>query len=157
MATVAFTSRTVQSTDPSLSDEANRLLTGELRKVIGRDEVDVPVGRADHRSDRHAVHSKLMSAAMQIRIELLLVGTIVAMTVLIAIALNTGSSWLTGIAFVLLFPIVAFIAWSVMRLFDQAEHLGPEIAAQLSAEGVGDPDRYFNELLHDFDAVESPR
>jgi hypothetical protein len=151
MATAALTSRTVQSTDPSLSAEANRLVTDELRKVIGRDEVDVPIGRADHRSDRHAVHTKLMAAAIQIRIELLLVGTIIAMTALIAIALNTGSSWLTGISLVLLLPIVAYIAWSVMRLFSEAEHLSPEIAAQLSAEGVGDPDRYFNELLHDFD------
>lgn len=151
MATATFTNRVVQSTDPSLSDEANRRLTQELRQVIGRDSVELPNGRADHRSDRHATHSSLMAAAIALKFEILLVGLVVAMTVLIALALTTGSSWLTGVALVLLLPAVWIIAASVMKLFGEHEHLDPETVALLSAEGVGDPDHYFNELVHDFE------
>ncbi|MDO9175440.1 MAG: hypothetical protein Q7V62_11605, partial [Actinomycetota bacterium] len=104
MASATLTSRTVQSTDPSLSDEANRLLTHELRLVVGQDAVDVPADRPDHRSDRHAKHSGLMAAAISIRMEVLLVGLIVAMATLIAVAMATNSTWLAGIAFVLLLP-----------------------------------------------------
>ena len=157
MATAALISRTVQSNDPSLSDEANRLLTDELRKVLGRDEVDLPVGRSDHRADRHATHSSLVAAGISVRMEVVLVGLVVAMATFIAIAMATENWWLTGVAYVLLFPTTIGIAWGVMRLFSEPEHLGPEIAAQLSAEGVGDPDHVFNELLHDFETAAPAR
>lgn len=153
MATATFNTRTVQSADPSLSAEANRLVTAELRRVVGRDSVDLPSGRADHSADRHGTHTKLMAAAISLWFEVALVFGVLAMTALIAIALTTGSSWLTGIALVMLLPAVAWIAWMVMRLFDEHEHLDPETAAMLSAEGVGDPDRMFNELVHDFEGA----
>ncbi|HEY4279659.1 MAG TPA: hypothetical protein VGM91_15650 [Conexibacter sp.] len=35
--------RPVRSEDPTLSPEANRLLTEELREVVGSDEVELPV------------------------------------------------------------------------------------------------------------------
>lgn len=156
MAPATFTTRTVESTDPSLSAESNRLVTEELRRVIGRDRVDLPSGRPDHRSDRHATHSSLMAAALLIKFEIFLVGMIVAMTIVIALALTTGSSWLTGVALVLLLPTGALIAASVMKLFDDHEHLSPDTAARLSGEGVGDPDHMFNELVHDFDGSRVP-
>ena len=32
--------------------------------MIGRDQVSLPNGAADHRSERHATHSSLMAAAL---------------------------------------------------------------------------------------------
>lgn len=157
MATATFTSRSVESTDPSLSAEANRRVTDELRAVIGRDRVDLPTGRPDHRSDRHATHSSLVASAIAVRVELFLVGGILAMTALIAVAMTASSSWLVGITTVLLLPAVALIARFVLALFDEHEHLDPETAAMLSEEGVGDPDRVFNELVHDFEGAAPAR
>lgn len=157
MATATFTTRTVESTDPSLSVEANRRLTQELRAVIGRDRVDVPNGRADHRSDRHATHHSLVAAAIAVRVEIFLVGAILLMTGLIAIAMTAAADWLVAVTLVLLLPAVALIARFVFALFDESEHLDPETAAMLNAEGVGDPDRMFNELVHDFDGAAPAR
>lgn len=157
MATAAFTSRTVECADPSLSTEANRRLTEELRAIVGRDRVDLPDGRPDHHADRHGTHSKLIASAIYVRVEIILVGAILAMTALIAVAMTASSSWLTALATVLLLPAVALIARFVFALFDEHEHLDPETAAMLSAEGVGDPDRMFNELVHDFEGAATAR
>ncbi len=157
MATATFTSRTVESTDPSLSAESNRLVTQELRRVIGRDRVSLPNGAADHRSEQHATHSSLMAAALSIKFEIFLVGLIVAMATLIAVSMALESWFLMAFSFALLFPAAALVATSVMKLFDDHEHLDPDTAARLSAEGVGDPDHMFNELVHDFDGGASTR
>lgn len=157
MATATFITRTIESTDPSLSTEANQRLTDALRNVIGRDRVDLPSGRADHRSDRHGTHGSLVASAISVRVELFLVGAILAMTALIAVAMTASSSWLVAITTVLLLPAVALIARFVFALFDEHEHLDPETAAMLSEEGVGDPDRLFNELIHDFEGAATTR
>lgn len=157
MATATFTSRTVESTDPTLSAEANQRLTDALRAVVGRDRVDLPNGRVDHRSVPHATHSSLVASAIAVRVEIFLVGAILAMTALIAIAMTASSSWLVALTTVLLLPAVALIARFVFALFDEHEHLDPETAAMLSEEGVGDPDRLFNELIHDFEGAAPAR
>jgi hypothetical protein len=53
--------RAVRSADPSLSAEANRLLTLELREIAGRDVVDVPVGRLDPARTVHGVHGPVVA------------------------------------------------------------------------------------------------
>lgn len=157
MAIATFSSRTVESMDPSLSAEANQRVTEALRAVVGRDRVDLPNGRADHRADRHGTHRPIIASAIAVRVEIFLVGAILAMTALIAVAMTASSSWLVGLTTVLLLPAVALIARFVFALFDEYEHLDPETAAMLSEEGVGDPDRVFNELVHDFDGATPAR
>jgi hypothetical protein len=50
--------RIVESDDPALSAEANRLLTAELRGIVGGDEVEVPAGTPHRERARRATHSE---------------------------------------------------------------------------------------------------
>src|SRR3954470_6833770 len=48
--------RRVASDDPSLSPEANQMLTEELRAIVGSAFVEVPTERADPAHARHGTH-----------------------------------------------------------------------------------------------------
>lgn len=150
MSTQPMVTRTVESKDPSLSDEANRMLTLELRAVIGSDSVEVPESWPDHRTDRHATHHRFTASAILMRIFIAIVGFMLAMTALIGV-IATTDSW-TAVAFTtaLFIPTTYVIATLVLRTFKEFEHVDPDLAAVLSAEGVGDPDRTFTDLVHDF-------
>lgn len=150
MSSQAMVTRTVESKDPSLSAEANQLLTDELRAVIGSDSVQVPQDWPDHRTDRHATHSSFGASAILLRVFISIVGLMLAMTVLIGLIATTSSWLLVGIATALFLPATYVIASMVLRTFDEFEHVDPEVAAVLSAEGMGDPDRTFTDLVHDF-------
>ena len=150
MSSPTMVTRSVESNDPSLSAEANRLLTGELRAVIGSDSVQVPESWPDHRADRHATHSGFAASAIVLRVLISIVGLVLAMTVLISVIATTESWVLVGVATALFLPTTFVIAWTVLRTFDEFEHVDPEVAAMLSAEGMGDPDRTFTDLVHDF-------
>ena len=97
-----------------------------------------------------------MASAISVRVEIFLVGGILAMTALIAVAMTASSSLLVGITTVLLLPAVALIARFVFALFDEHEHLDPETAAMLSEEGVGDPDRGGLATGQDHDRLRGP-
>lgn len=142
--------RSVESRDPSLSPEANELLTEQLRLVIGTDSVDVPETWPDHRTDRHATHSSFAASAILLRFFIAIVALMLAMTALIGIIATTSSWVLTGVATVLFLPAVYIIASMVFRMYEEPEHMDPEVAAVLSAEGMGDPDATFTNLVHDF-------
>ncbi|HWC26391.1 MAG TPA: hypothetical protein VG474_07395, partial [Solirubrobacteraceae bacterium] len=53
--------RPVRSEDPSLSPEANELLTHELREAIGSDEVEVPEDVPDRSEDAHATRPRFVA------------------------------------------------------------------------------------------------
>lgn len=150
MSSPSMVTRTVESNDPSLSPEANRLLTRELRSVIGSDHVEVPASWPDHHADRHATHSSLAASAILLRVFIAIVGLILAMTALIGVIATTSSWVLVGLATVLFIPTTYIVAAMVFRIFDEDEHVDPELAAMLMAEGMGDPDRTFTDLVHDF-------
>ncbi|MDO9353438.1 MAG: hypothetical protein Q7T55_07075 [Solirubrobacteraceae bacterium] len=142
--------RSVESHDPSLSDETNEMLTAELRAVIGSDSVQVPESWPDHSHDRHATHTSMMASAILLRIFIAIVGFMLAMTALIAV-IATSESWAAvALTTTLFLPTTWVIATLVLRTFNEFEHVDPELAAILTAEGVGDPDRTFTDLVHDF-------
>lgn len=144
--------RPVLSEDPSLSPEANRLLTDELRAVIGADAVEVEATRPDHHADRHATHSTAVAGAIEMRLFLTMVGLIFLMVFVIVAAFVGEVDVLVGLALVLLVPATITVALVVNRMADEPEHVSPETHAILSKEGMGDPDRTFSELLDDFRA-----
>ncbi len=150
MSSPSMVTRTVESNDPSLSAEANRLLTSELRAVIGSDQVEVPASWPDHRADRHATHNRFAASAILMRVFISIVGLMLVMTALIGVIATTSSWVLVGIATALILPATFIVAALVFRTFDEDEHVDPEVAAMLSAEGMGDPDRTFTDLVHDF-------
>lgn len=141
--------RAVLSHDPSLSAEANELLTSELRAVLGRDTVDLPPDAIDHAGDRHATHSSPVVGAIEMRLMLTMIGlmfVVVGGVVLVA----AEGYWMLVPALLLLAPTTASVALMIRAMTEEYEHLSPETAALLAREGVGDPDRVFSELVADF-------
>jgi hypothetical protein len=141
--------RSVRSSDPSLSPEANRLLTAELRAIVGRDEVDVPIGRADAAHDAHAVHSPWVANVIDARVGP--VFTALAAVCVAGVVALTWGGWLILVAALLVLATATLLATrSLFRLTDEVEHPSPDTAARLEAEGVGDPDRVLQELVDEF-------
>lgn len=141
--------RSVVSEDPTLSAEANRLLTRELRQVIGSDEVAVPASRPHHETDRHGTHSPLTANVIETRLALI-VTALVLLVVAALVAVYTRNILVLVGAVGLLMVTAAAMALLTSRFTDETDHVTPETAARLEAEGVGDPDRFFNELLEEY-------
>jgi hypothetical protein len=141
--------RRVGSEDPSLSDEANRLLSDEVRAIVGRDEVDVPASRRDPAHERHATHSSFVADLIAERIAYVFTA-LIALVVLAIVAIVTGSTLaLIGAIVVLVIATVAVVV-EISRLAGETEHLGPDASARLEEEGVGDPDRVLTDLVKEF-------
>jgi hypothetical protein len=143
------THRVVRSDDPTLTPEANRLLTEELREIVGADEVDVPTSRVEHEHDRHGTHSRWGAALASNRV-ILIVGFAMAVVVGAILALATGKWW------VILIPLAVhavgtfFVAGLALQATTEMEHPAPTVAARLEEEGVADPDRVLTDLAAEF-------
>jgi hypothetical protein len=141
--------REVRSRDPSLSPEANRILTEELRAAVGRDEVEVPRERRHAGRERHGGRSSFSVELSQNRL-------VIAMTVFAALvvgailSLATGSWWFLLLALgVHALGTLAMVA-IVLSMTTQTEHVSPGAAARLQDEGVEDPDALLSDLVEEF-------
>jgi hypothetical protein len=141
--------RFVRSEDPSLSPEANRLLTEELQAVVGREEVEVPVGTPQRARERHGRHSSIVATLISNR-AIVLVSFFAAVVVGGIISLATGEFWAVLVAVGLHAIGTMVVTAGAVQLTTQVEHVGPEVAARLEQEGVGDSDRVLSELVEDF-------
>jgi hypothetical protein len=148
--------RRVRSDDPSLSDEANRMLTDEARAIVGRDEVDVPASRADPAHARHGRHSGFVADLIAERIGYVITA-LAAIVVLAVVALVTGSTIVLIAAIVVLVGATLAVVIEIMRLAGETEHLSPEASEELEAEGVGDPDRVLTDLVKEFTEEDAKR
>src|SRR5689334_17597184 len=114
--------REVRAQDPSLSREANRILTQELREAVGRDEVEVPRGRPHVERERHGGRSGVGVALSQNRL-------VIAMTLLAAlvvggiVSLATGSWWFLLLALGLHALGTLTIVGIVLQMTTQTEHM----------------------------------
>lgn len=135
--------------DPSLSPEANRVLTRELRAVVGDDAVEVPRGRPHVERERHGGRSGFAVALSQNRL-------VIAMTLLAAlvvgaiVSLATGSWWLLLLALGVHALGTLVVVAIVLKMTTQTEHVSPTAAAALQEEGVGDPDAVFSDLVEEY-------
>jgi hypothetical protein len=141
--------RFVRSEDPGLTPEANRLLTEEVREVIGADEVEVPVDTPHRSTDRHGGHSPLVATLIANR-PLIIVTLLAALVVGGIVSLTTGYYVAVLLAVGLHALCTMLVAAGAVQLTTQVEHVGPETAARLEQEGVADPDRVLTELVEDF-------
>src|SRR4051812_37652988 len=89
--------RAVRSEGPSLSPEANRLLTEELRAVVGRDDVEVAADAPRRSDERHGTHSRFVAALLSHR-QILLVTLLAAIVVGGIVSLSTGAYWAVLVA-----------------------------------------------------------
>ena len=141
--------RRVASDDPSLSPEANQMLTEELRAIVGSAFVDVPIGRADPAHARHGTHRQGVAELIADRFGYV-TATLVLVVVLAVVGLSSGSVVALAGALVVLGVALALVVLMVTRLAGEGEHPSPELAALLEREGVGDPDRLLTELVREF-------
>lgn len=141
--------REVRSQDPSLSPEANRRLTDELREVVGDDSVDVPEETPRRDRERHATRSPFVSALVNAR---LAIGVTFAVLLVVGavVSLVTGSWWALIAALVVHFVGTVLVTGMTLHTTTEPEHLDPSTAAKLEEEGVANPDRMFNDLVEDY-------
>ena len=141
--------REVVSDDPSLSPEANRLLTEELREAVGADRVQVPRDAPRHERDRHGDHSSVATllAANRVLVAITFASLIV---VGVIIALATGSWWAVVIAAAVHAIGTFFVLTTLGTAAEQTEHVDPTVAARLAEEGVPDPDAQLSDLVEEF-------
>src|SRR4051812_1389979 len=148
-ATRATERRFVRSADPSLSPEANRLLTEELQQVVGADEVEVPVDSPRRSEQPHGDRSLLVATLVSNR-AIILVTFLAALVVGGIVSLATGAYVAVLVAVALHALGTLLVAAGAMQLTTEGEHVAPETAARLEEEGVGDPDRILNDLVEDY-------
>ncbi len=142
-------SRDVRSEDPSLSPEANRLLTEELRRAVGSDRVEVPEDALERSRERHAGHGAIVTT-LAANATVLLFTFLALVVVGVIVSLATGSWWALVIAIGVHALGTLIAAASAIRLTTEVEHVDPSTAARLEEEGVPDPDRLMTELVEDF-------
>jgi hypothetical protein len=141
--------RFVRSEDPSLTPEANRLLTEELREVIGKDVVEVPAETPRRADEPHANHSRIIAALIGNR-AVVVVSFAAALVVGGIISLSTGEYVAILVAVGLHAIGTMLVTAGAVQLTTEVEHVAPETAARLEQEGVGDPDRVLADLVEDF-------
>src|SRR4051794_7707732 len=129
--------RPVRSDDPSLSTEANKLLTQELREAIGSDEVVVPAGQPDRARDAHATKST-GAATLASNRPLIIVTFLGALVVGGIIALVTGQYWAVLVAAALHAIGTLAVAGGALHLSTQAQHGKPTLAARPGGGGRAD-------------------
>jgi len=146
--------REVVSDDPSLSPEANRVLTEEARAAVGAERVRVPRDKPHTERDRAGTHGSLAESFAANRLiiaitfgSLLVVGAIVA--------LATDSWWAVvvaaGVHAIGTFVVLTMLGSAVR----QTEHASPTATALLAEEGVADPDARLSDLVEEYSGVES--
>lgn len=141
--------REVRSADPSLSDEANRLLTEEVRKVVGRDVVEVPAETPKRHDEAHGRRSTVLGTIAANRL-LFAVSLAALIVVGVIVSLATGSWWALVAACAVHATGTLLIAAFAIGMTTRVEHVDPATAARLEAEGVSDPDRVLSELTDEF-------
>jgi hypothetical protein len=141
--------RRVDSHDPSLRLEANRLVTRELREIIGSATVEVPAGRHDSAGDRHATHRAFMADVINARLALLTTALVLLITLGVA-ALSGGGVIVLIVVVLAMLAAASALVVMTMRMAGEVEHVAPETAAALDGEGVGDPDRLLTDLVAEY-------
>jgi hypothetical protein len=141
--------REVRSADPSLSPEANRLLTDELREVVGAEEVELPAGTPARHETDHGGRSTFAGTLAANRV-LIVVSLTALIVVGVIVSLATGSWWALVAACAVHATGTLLIAAFAIHMTTRVEHVDPTTAARLEAEGVTDPDRVLSGLTEEF-------
>jgi Flp pilus assembly protein TadB len=141
--------RAVRSDDPSLTPEANRLLTEELREIVGADEVEVPAGTPDERRAPHAERSTVLGTIQANKV-LFAISLLALLVVGVILSLVTGSWWALVAALAVHAVGTLLVTTVALRMTSEVEHVDPATSARLQEEGVADPDRLVTDLASEF-------
>jgi hypothetical protein len=145
---------------PHHDPDTNRLLERELRDAVGDDAAARAMERA---GEVRAAHDARTRTPLDARGDvgsrrgtltswitrhgpLLAVSFAAFIVIGVIVSLATGSWWTLVAALAVHAVGTLFVATTALRLTTETEHVSPELAARLEAEGVQDPDRAFMEL-----------
>ena len=144
--------RDKRSRDPRLSPEATRLLTEELREVLGDDTIKVPDGEA--LQSAQSAHGHYAATLFGMRRELVVLASVLLIIAAI-LTLAGGSWWLVGAVMVLLAAGSLAVHLTHSSYLKSTEHVDSQTAAKLEDEGVVDPDRVLTKLVEDYRSSEA--
>jgi energy-converting hydrogenase Eha subunit C len=142
--------REVKSEDPSLSTEANRVLSEEAREAVGSDRARVPAGTSRAHEETGGASSTL-GATLASNRPLLIISFFTLLTVGVIVSLATDSWWALAAALVVHFVGTVIVVGATAQMSTETEHVSPAAAARLEEEGVPDPDQRLSELVAEFD------
>lgn len=149
--------RPVRSADPSLSPEANRVLTEELREAVGSDRLQSDERRGPQRPRATIQAGGEVAAALSAnRLALGLIGGVLLVTGVIA-TVATGSIWALLAALGVHAVVTVVVVMWFLRTTMVVEHMDPARAAVLEQEGVADPDALLTALAEDYRADDDQR
>ncbi|HEU4701137.1 MAG TPA: hypothetical protein VFS37_01550 [Conexibacter sp.] len=161
---------TTPEPDPRHDPDTDRLLEQELGEAIGDDAAKRAMERADEVRAAHAApgtpaardepdarrvtRSPHDTAAQRGALTswitrqgpLLAVSFAAFVAIGVILSLATGMWWALVVALAVHAVGTLLVATTALRLTTETEHVSPELAARLEAEGVQDPDRAFTEL-----------
>ena len=150
--------------------ETDRLLKRELREAVGDEAAERAMERADDVRAAHAAPGTpaarddgssrrpvdapgdvgaprgTATSAIARRGPLLAVSFAAFVVIGVIVSLATGSWWALVAALVVHAVGTLIVTTTALRLTTETEHVSPELASRLEAEGVQDPDRAFTEL-----------
>ena len=141
--------RKVEMHDPQLSDNTNRLVTEEVREVIGADTVHIPSDRPHPAEGDRPLSSGPVLNLTNNRL-LIRSGIATGVIVGVIVALTTGKWWLLPLAVIVLGAATASIVTMVLRMTATREHASPITVAALEADGVRSPDELFSAVVAEF-------
>jgi hypothetical protein len=141
--------RAVKVSEPGLSDEANGLLTREVREVIGRDHVLVPHDRPHSSQNEVPRGSRLLTALHDNRLIVGITGG-AALVIGAVLALLIGGWWVLPLAAVVLLLATYGVVSVIYSVESESEEPSATTVALLEEEGVRNPERLFADVLEEF-------
>jgi len=141
--------RAVNVSEPGLSDEANDLLTREVREVIGRDHVLVPRDRPHASQTEPPRGSRLLTALHDNRLIVAMFGA-AALVIGAVLALLIGAWWVLPLGAVILLLATYGVLSVIYSVESESEEPSATTVALLEEEGVRDPERLFSDLVEEF-------
>jgi F0F1-type ATP synthase assembly protein I len=139
--------REVTVDEPQLSPEVNADLTDEVRDVVGRRSVEVPVNRPHVSRGESAGRTHLGWRPDKFLLVMIAAAGIVVGAI---IALLLDHWWVLIPVVLVLWLVTYAVVATIMRMTAVSEHPSPETVAAMEEEGVADPERLFDDLVQEF-------
>jgi hypothetical protein len=141
--------REVTVEDPTLSADARRRLTEELREIIGAERVCVPPDRPHPSRGEHPPPARPVAVLAEHRL-FLAITFLAFLTIGAIVSLITGDWWLLAVAAGVHAIGTMTVILLTLRMTMITERPSPTAVALLEEEGIRDPEGYFAELVHEF-------
>lgn len=150
---VALEERKVEVNDPSLSPEANALMTRAVREIVGTDSMQVPADRPRPSQGERPRGNPFdrVTATMAMALGIVAVGACIGLIV----SMTDHRWWTTGVAFLVLVIALAAVTLTIVGLASTTAYADPNTAAALSELGVSNFEPRLSEIVREFTPVES--